>query len=115
MESKLVVLRGGHKCWLNKKGEFHRTDGPAYEWSDGTKIWFVNNKHHRIEGPAAEFVNGDKWWYVNGKYIGGLVLELLENSPFGKDIHLGILAEYFAERGDFRLLDIVQPFLAESK
>lgn len=106
MESRLVVLRGGHKIWINGKGQFHRTNGHAYEWSD---------KHHRIEGPAAEFANGDKWWYVNGKYIGGLVLELLENSPFGKDIHLGILAEYFTERNDFRLLEIVQPFLSESK
>ena len=25
-------------------GELHREDGPAIEWSDGTKVWWVNGE-----------------------------------------------------------------------
>lgn len=70
---------------------------------------------HRIEGPAIEFLSGDNWWYIADKDITKLVRELLARSPFNENVNLGILAEYWAERGDFRLLDIVQPYLAESK
>ena len=45
----------------------HREDGPAVEYVNGGKWWYVNGKHHREDGPAMEFTNGDKWWAVNGK------------------------------------------------
>jgi hypothetical protein len=45
----------------------HRLDGPAFEWADGYKEWYVNGKLHRLDGPAVEFTNGTKEWYVNGK------------------------------------------------
>jgi len=44
----------------------HREDGPAYEWSDGTKFWYLNGKLHRDNGPAREYANGNKAWYLNG-------------------------------------------------
>ncbi len=61
-----IITPYGHTCHYNKKGEYHRTDGPAVIWKDGTKIWFVNGKRHREDGPAVEYKNGDKWWYLNG-------------------------------------------------
>ena len=52
--------------WRNKEGQLHREDGPAVEWSDGTKSWYQYEKRHREDGPAVEYANGDKCWYKNG-------------------------------------------------
>jgi hypothetical protein len=54
------------KSWY-VNGKRHRLDGPAVEGSNGYKSWFVNNKRHRLDGPAVEYSNGDKVWFVNGK------------------------------------------------
>ena len=54
-----------HTYWrLN--GEYHREDGPACEYSGGTKFWYVNGKLHRSDGPACEYAHGYKSWYING-------------------------------------------------
>ena len=29
--------------------------------------WFLNNKRHREDGPAYEYSNGNKQWWLNGK------------------------------------------------
>ena len=42
-------------------------DGPAVEWPDGSKHWFVNGKQHRLDGPAVEWLDGTKEWFVDGK------------------------------------------------
>ena len=47
----------------------HRLDGPAVEWSDGTKEWYVNGKCHRLDGPAIERADGKKSWYINDVFI----------------------------------------------
>jgi hypothetical protein len=44
---------------------YHREDGPAREWADGTKEWFLNGKRHRIDGPAVEWDNGERIWYID--------------------------------------------------
>lgn len=130
MTSTMEIDYLGNKIWRNEKGEYHREDGPAIEYWNGDKEWWVDGKLHRIEGPACKYCDGYKayytnglrnridgpareWsdgrkeWYVEDKWIANLVRELLYNSPFGEDVHLGILAEYFAERGDFRLQEII--------
>ena len=61
------VTSRGSKHWYNNDGQYHRLDGPAIEWSDGSKSWCVNGKLHRLDGPAFEHVNGTKEWWVNGK------------------------------------------------
>ena len=48
---------------------YHREDGPAIEWADGSKSWYLNGKRHREDGPAIEWVDGSKWWYLNGQYF----------------------------------------------
>lgn len=45
----------------------HREDGPAIEYENGTKHWFINGKHHREDGPAIEWQDGSKEWYINGQ------------------------------------------------
>ena len=58
----------GSKVWyLNEK--YHRTDGPAVENSNGTKEWWLNGKRHRTDGPAIEYSNGSKVWYSNGNVV----------------------------------------------
>jgi hypothetical protein len=77
--------------YKNELGQLHRTDGPAIEWdngekrwyidglrhreddpaverSDGGKEWYINDKCHREDGPAVEYRNGSKDWYLNGNY-----------------------------------------------
>ena len=29
--------------------------------------WLVNGKLHRTEGPALEYADGSKYWYLNGE------------------------------------------------
>ena len=47
----------------------HRSDGPAVEWSNGSKEWWIDNKRHREDGPAIESAGGSKSWYINGEYL----------------------------------------------
>jgi len=44
----------------------HREDGPAIEWVDGYKIWYLNGQLHREDGPAVEVFSGGKEWHLNG-------------------------------------------------
>ena len=53
------------ECYPSKA--LHRTDGPAIEFADGGKEWWVDGKRHRVDGPACEYAEGSKYWYVNGK------------------------------------------------
>ena len=48
-------------------GKRHRTDGPAVEYADGSKEWYLNGDLHRTDGYAVEYVSGSKLWYLNGK------------------------------------------------
>ena len=54
--------------YLNEKGQLHREDGPAREYSNGTKEWWINGELHREDGPAIEWYDGSKCWYIKGKY-----------------------------------------------
>jgi len=47
----------------------HREDGPAVEWDDGSKSWYLNDKYHREDGPAFEGPRGSKYWYLNGERL----------------------------------------------
>ena len=66
-KSQITTDESGSKYWKNAEGLYHREDGPAIEWANGTKEWYLNGKLHRADGPAIEFANGSKAWYVNGK------------------------------------------------
>ena len=47
----------------------HRIDGPAVEWQDGAKFWYLNDKRHRIDGPAVEWADGRKSWWLNDQFM----------------------------------------------
>ena len=61
-----IEYANGIKFWyLN--GQRHRTDGPAIEWADGAKEWYLNGQRHRTDGPAIEYADGSKYWWFNGQ------------------------------------------------
>ena len=43
----------------------HRADGPAIEWDNGDKEWYINGKLHRDDGPALILADGRIFWYLN--------------------------------------------------
>lgn len=49
-------------------GQLHREDGPAVEWYDGAKSWYINDKLHRIDGPAIDWDGTYLNYYFDGKW-----------------------------------------------
>lgn len=47
----------------------HHENGPARVWNDGTLEWFQHGKRHREDGPAVEFPNGDRLFFLFGRQI----------------------------------------------
>jgi hypothetical protein len=45
-------------------GKLHCEDGPAVEWIDGSKEWYVDGKYHCIDRPAVEYIFGNKLYYL---------------------------------------------------
>jgi hypothetical protein len=55
--------------WYNLKDELHREDGPAVEYLDGYKAYYINGKRHREDGPAIENENRGEAYYINDQYL----------------------------------------------
>ena len=66
-ESIRTIDSDGTITYRNSAGELHRIDGPAVEFTNGTKFWYFNQQLHRIGDPAVERANGTKYWYLNGQ------------------------------------------------
>ena len=77
MENKPIceIDEYGTKRWYNEDGLYHREDGPAIEYKDGTKIWFFHDEYHRLDGPAWIHDNGDTDWYINDYYVTSEITE----------------------------------------
>ena len=46
------------------------TEEPVVEIDEyGTKSWYLKGKLHREDGPAIEYADGDKSWYLNDKEV----------------------------------------------
>ncbi len=56
-----------HIEYSNEQGLLHRTDGPAREFANGDKFWYINGIRHREDGPAVEMYSSYKAWYLNDK------------------------------------------------
>jgi hypothetical protein len=48
------------------ESELHRLDGPAIEWTNGTKHWYEDGYRQRLDGPAVEHADGHKEWWIGG-------------------------------------------------
>ena len=44
----------------------HREDGPAIEYPNRYKSWWINGQFHRTDGPAVEWDSGNKSYWING-------------------------------------------------
>lgn len=51
-----------------KEGHFHRLDGPAIEYYNGSWEWYKEGKLHREDGPARKDTNGTLSWYREGEF-----------------------------------------------
>jgi hypothetical protein len=44
--------------------------GELHEFAiSGNKYFFLKGEYHREDGPAIEWANGNKSWYLNGEFI----------------------------------------------
>jgi hypothetical protein len=66
-EYSIRIHDNGTREYRNKQNQLHREDGPACEWADGRKYWYINGQLHREDGPAYEYANGDKYWFINNQ------------------------------------------------
>ena len=65
-----VDAKGTTRWYKDAKGTvLHRTDGPAIEWANGYKSWWLNGQLHRVDGPAIECASGAKFWWLNGEEV----------------------------------------------
>lgn len=64
-----VINKIGDKCWYNEQGRLHRTDGPAIEYANGDKLWYINGTLHRENGPAVEWGYNIVRWYYRGNRV----------------------------------------------
>jgi hypothetical protein len=55
--------------YLGNIKTLHREDGPAVEYDDGHKEWWLNGRRHREDGPAIEYAAGYWDWWVNGERL----------------------------------------------
>ena len=65
--TKKEITEFGTICYYNADGQEHRLDGPAVEYSNGDKIWYINGKVHREDEPAIIFASGTKKWFSYGR------------------------------------------------
>ena len=64
----LTVNQHGTRIYSNSQGLRHRVHGPAIEYVNGAKYWYLNGQRHRTTVPAIEWVNGDKEWLLDGQH-----------------------------------------------
>jgi hypothetical protein len=88
-------------CWY-KDGKLHREDGPAIEWSFGTKEWWVAGKRHRLDGPAVEAEKVGYMWFKGGyktRLFAAIALTIIPP---------GILAAPFYYKRAFKIKNAIQ-------
>ena len=57
---------GTKSCSLD--GQYHRINGPAVEWNDGSSFWYKRGKLHRLDGPAIHYTaTGFKEYWIEAK------------------------------------------------
>ena len=44
LKYRIEVNEWGTRRYFNSAGELHRGDGPAIEWSNGVRFWYINGK-----------------------------------------------------------------------
>jgi hypothetical protein len=47
-----------------REGVRHRSDGPAVEFKNGDREWWIMGERHRADGPAVQGADGYRAWYI---------------------------------------------------
>ena len=68
--------RSGTVRWLDDEGHYHREDGPAIVWPNGTQWWFSHGGYHFAHGPSDLYADGALRWYEDRQL-------LRERYPYG--------------------------------
>ena len=76
MENLKSVLTDGAVVYRNELGQYHRDGGPAIEYANGTKHYFINGKRHREGGPAVVYIDGNEEWWVDGNRVRWKMIEI---------------------------------------
>ena len=64
---EMEIDKDENRYWYNENNQFHRVGGPAVEYANGFKAWYINGKKHRVDGPAVDGGGiGAREWWVNG-------------------------------------------------
>ena len=50
------------EVWLDGQNKFHRLNGPAIIFEDGSKSWLRHGKLHCDDGPARILKDYEEWW-----------------------------------------------------
>ena len=88
MKEYKVKVTNSKTEWFNLNSKRHREDGPAIEFADGDKQWYINDKRHREDGPAIDFANGGKSWFINGEYLTETEFNQRTQSCIGKIVEI---------------------------
>jgi hypothetical protein len=65
----IMNIVNGRRVWKNEAGQIHREDGPAIEYDNGSKEWYIRDRLHNENGPAIEYVSiGGKQWWIHGQF-----------------------------------------------
>ncbi len=68
MKEYTVKVSEDRTAWYKPgRNILHRLDGPAVEYTNGDKHWYIEGEYHRLDGPAVEIASGYKFWYIEGK------------------------------------------------
>ena len=60
LKYRVEVNGYGTRRYYNNAGQLDRI-----EYAEGCKIWHQNGQCHRTDGPAVEYTNGHKVWFIN--------------------------------------------------
>lgn len=91
-----IVDEFGTKKWTNEIGLLHREDGPAIEYTSGSRSWYKNGLLHREDGPAIEHVDGTKEYWSNGKKYTKDFTEIIKKElQNNKKLRQSVNEEYF--------------------
>ena len=66
--TELFITENVTKSWFCNN-QFHRANGPAINYRDGSQYWYRYNQMHRTNGPAVIFTNGYVEYWVNDQQV----------------------------------------------
>ena len=61
--------------------------------TNGDKLWYQNGNLHRTDGPAIEYANGSKLWFIEGKGYTKGEFDAIVNVPKVKELTMSEISK----------------------